>query len=375
MEDTLTHFEYLADQIKLACYRSAIDKLVRPDHVVLDLGCGTGVLGLMALQAGAVRAHFVDDGSVIEVARRTVIDAGFGDRAKFYQKSSFELDLPERVDVVICDHVGYFGIDYGILEFLADARERFLKQDGQIVPAELKLRLAPVESQNCRRIVGKWSDGSIPAEYGWIGGSAANAKHGVTLQAQDVLAGAETLGTLTLGEDAPAYLSWETRFEAERDGDLDGVAGWFDCRLFDNVHMTNSPLADEALSRPQAFLPLPSPVPVYAGDPILVTLMTRPLDNVIGWVVELPRSDQRFVQTTFNGLQLDSHALLRASPDRMANLNERGRARLIVLSYCDGTRTVAEVQALVERDHPDLFPSRHATRSFVRSVLEWDTSN
>ena len=41
---------------------------------------------------------------------------------------------------------------------------------------------------------------------------------------------------------------------------------------------------------------------------------------------------------------------------------------------CDGTRTVAEVRALVERDHPALFPTRQAAVSFIAKVLAWDTS-
>jgi hypothetical protein len=44
-----------------------------------------------------------------------------------------------------------------------------------------------------------------------------------------------------------------------------------------------------------------------------------------------------------------------------------------VLSYCDGLRTVAEVQALVQREHPDLFPSARGFASFVTRVLSWNT--
>jgi hypothetical protein len=102
--------------------------------------------------------------------------------------------------------------------------------------------------------------------------------------------------------------------------------------------------------------------------------MVRHLDNVLGWLVELPNSGQRVAQSTFNGLLLETEALTRARPDRPARLNDRGRARQIVLSYCDGRRTVGEVQALVEREHPALFPSKQATDSFIRRVLAWDTS-
>ena len=146
-----------------------------------------------------------------------------------------------------------------------------------------------------------------------------------------------------------------------------------DCRLAGDNHLSNSPLATQPLARPQAFLPLDEPLPVRAGDEVRATVMARYLDHVIGWVVELPASGRRFAHTTFNGLLLDRTALARSRPDRVARLNARGQARQLVLSYCDGARSVAEVQALVAREHPQLFPSAQAAAAFVTQVLAWDT--
>ena len=368
------HFGYLSDDVKIEQYQAAIGRLIRPEHVVLDLGCGTGLLGVMALRAGARKVYFVEEDEVIEVARQTVAAAGFADQAEYYKANSYELALPERVDVVICDHVGYFGIDYGILGLLNDTRQRFLKPDGIIVPSQIELQLAPVGSETCNQFVGQWRDGSVPDEFGWLGTAAANTKHATRIARQDLVADAVTLTTLELGAEAKPFLSLEAEFSCTRNGSLDGVAGWFKAGLFDDVYVTNSPVATRSLDRPQAFLPLDTPVDVSAGDLVCVTLMTRPDDNVLGWIIELPGTGQRFTHTTFNGLLLDQEALTRAQPDRVAKLNNRGRARQVVLSYCDGQRTVAEVQALVQRDHPDLFPSAQATSSFVTQVLSWDTN-
>jgi hypothetical protein len=101
--------------------------------------------------------------------------------------------------------------------------------------------------------------------------------------------------------------------------------------------------------------------------------MVRPVDNILAWTLVLPEQDRRFSLATFNGLLLDDEALERSRADRVARLNERGRARQVVLSYCDGARTVAEVEALVRSEHPSLFPSARATETFVRSVLARDT--
>ena len=115
---------------------------------------------------------------------------------------------------------------------------------------------------------------------------------------------------------------------------LDGLAGWFDCRLCDDVHMTNSPAAGNSLDRPQAFLPIEAPVGISAGERVEVTIMARHLDNVIGWVVELPGSQQRFEHTTFNGLLLDRAALTSwpAGPGREAQrAGPRAADRIVLL--------------------------------------------
>jgi SAM-dependent methyltransferase len=367
------HYGYLSDRVKLKAYESAINRLVQPDNIVLDLGCGSGLLGLMALRAGARKVLFVEEGEVIEAARQTIVQAGFSDKAEFFQTNSYQMQLPERVDIVVCDHIGFFGFDYGAIGLLADAKKRFLKSDGIVVPAAIELHLAPIDSQTCREFVGQWRDGSVPGDFEWLGTTAANSKHAVGLEEQDLLAEPTALATLDLGPESPPYLSWTTEFACTRDGTLDGIAGWFDCRIIDDVHMSNSPTSAERLERPQAFLPIDTPVSVKSGATIKVTLMIRHEDGVIGWIVELPHSGERFAHTTFNGLLLDNSTLNRGRPDRIASLNDRGRARQIVLSYCDGEQTIEQVEALVIRDHPDLFPSTSATSAFVRSVLQWDT--
>ena len=39
---------------------------------------------------------FVEEGAIIEVARRTMTEAGFADQSEFLQRNSFELALPKK---------------------------------------------------------------------------------------------------------------------------------------------------------------------------------------------------------------------------------------------------------------------------------------
>src|SRR5262245_14090900 len=121
------HLGYLRDVKRLALYERALGQSVRAGDVALDLGCGTGVLGMMALRAGASFVHCIDSGPILRAAQQSFERADLADRASFLQSRSFAVELGEKADIGICDHVGYFGVDYGVIELLADARRRLLK--------------------------------------------------------------------------------------------------------------------------------------------------------------------------------------------------------------------------------------------------------
>jgi protein arginine N-methyltransferase 1 len=366
------HLGYVSDAVRLDRYRAAIAKVVAAGSSVADLGCGSGVLGLMCLQAGAGRLFAVDDSDILEVAREALTRSGYGDCSSFIRGKSSQIELPEPVDVVICDHVGYFGFDYGVVEFFADASKRFLKPGGTLIPAKICLYVAAVGAQCCDKLANAWCGEGIPVEYHWLRKHAVNTKHAVNLEPGDVLAAPAALGDIDLQADNPEFFSWTAEICIERDGLMHGLAGWFECELADGIWMTNSPLAEETIRRPQAFLPIDEGVRVKAGDTVRATVMARPADHLIAWVVEFPATGQRFAHSTWQGQILTQEQLIQRNPAHVAHLGRKGQATATVLSYCDGIRTVAEIERAVLRDHPDLFPSAGEISRFVAKILGRD---
>jgi precorrin-6B methylase 2 len=367
------HLAYIKDSVRLDRFRAAIRTIVKPGDRVADLGSGSGILGLLCLQAGAAHIDFIDQSAMIDVARQTVRRAGFGDHASFISGRSQHVDLPERVDVVVCDHVGYFGFDYGIVPLLQDARRRFLKPGGAIIPSSITLQLAAVESEQCREKAEGWGADGIPAEFHWLREYSVNTLHPVNLTRDELMSGSAALGRIDFSEDQAQCLSWTGNLRAERDSVVRGLGGWFDGELADGVRITNSPLDDTPIQRPQAFLPIGEAVRVKAGDRIRATVMVRPADNVTAWIAEFDATGQRFSHSTFQGLLVSPEDVVAANPARVARPTPESRARACVLRYCDGTRTLREVEQAVLQEHPDLFPSTAEISRFVAVVLGRDT--
>jgi protein arginine N-methyltransferase 1 len=364
------HFGYITDAVRLDAYRRAVAAVVGPGLTVVDLGCGSGVLGLLCLRAGAERLFAIDSTSMIEAAKIVHGEAGFADRVTLLRGMSTMVDLPEMADVVICDQVGYFGFDAGIVEYLEDARKRFVKPGGRVVPQSLKLELAGVESARCYENVGRWRAESLAPEFRALGRFAENTKYPVTLERDEVMGGPAALGEIDLRQDTAEFLSWRVEIACERDGWLHGLAGWFRCELAGGVWMTNSPLAEERIQRPQAFLPLADAVRVAAGERVRCTIMARPKEDFLAWVVET--GGKRQSHSTWNSLLLGEKDLRAGNRNAVARLSGEGRAKLAILGYCDGVRTAAEIEETVWREHPELLPSRRALSDLVARVLSRD---
>jgi len=363
------HHWLLSDRIRVERYKSAIDRIVRPGDLVADVGCGFGVLGLLCLRAGAARVWGIDSTEAIEIARESLARAGLGDRYICIPGKSHHVEVPEPVDIVICDHVGCFGFDYRIIDTLQDARKRFLKAGGKIVPSCIKLLMGAVESANCRKIAEAWRSETVPAEYHWLREYGINTKHLLLVKREEFVSETATLSTITLGADNADFLSFKTELRVSRDGVVDGLAGWVECELAKGVWMTNSPYSDGAIDRTQVFLPIDRPLDVKSGERLNVSVMTRPIDGMLSWSIEAPSSGRRFAHSTWKSLPLTRERIMRFQPDRVPRLSRSGQARKIVMEYCDGRRTGREIEQAVLRDHPHLFPSRGEISRFVLGEL------
>lgn len=82
--------------------------VIREGDVVVDAGCGTGILSIVAAKLGASKVYGVDAAEeTVEIATENAKRHGVGDRTEFFRGDLFQ-PLPEGVaaDVVIGDVSG-----------------------------------------------------------------------------------------------------------------------------------------------------------------------------------------------------------------------------------------------------------------------------
>jgi SAM-dependent methyltransferase len=279
------HAGYLRDEVKLAAYRAALAEVVRPGMTVLDLGAGTGILGLLAAETGARVVYAVDGGSIVAAARVVAQVNGYEDRIVGVRQLSTRLTLPEPVDVAVCDQIGGLAYDAGVLEYFHDARTRMLVPGGTLVPSLFQLFLAPAMTDFWMKTVGVWDTRPGGFDLSPMAEHAANTEFRVELKPPAFLAEPAEFAKVQADCDDPIRETAELRIE--RGGNLHGIAGMFVAQLSPSVTLTNCPLWSPFFQRWHTFYPLRRAVTVAPGDVIVAEFDVRPRSYITTWTVSV----------------------------------------------------------------------------------------
>lgn len=138
----------LKDEVRTKSYRDSIyqNRHIFKDKVVLDVGCGTGILSMFAARAGAKHVIGVDFSTIIEKAKEIVAVNGLSDKVTLLQGKMEEVKLPfDKVDIIISEWMGYFLLYESMMDTVLYARDRYLEKGGLIFPDKATLFVAGIE--------------------------------------------------------------------------------------------------------------------------------------------------------------------------------------------------------------------------------------
>lgn len=137
----------LFDERRVDYLHNAIFHKVHPGDVVVDAGSGTGVLGMLAVQAGARKVYCVElNEEHIEVIEQNARRNGFSDSIVAIHGDSTEIDLPEPVDVIVSEVISCGFFYEPQLQIIANLK-RFLKPGGSIIPGTMDNFVELIDAQ------------------------------------------------------------------------------------------------------------------------------------------------------------------------------------------------------------------------------------
>ncbi|KAK9456718.1 S-adenosyl-L-methionine-dependent methyltransferase [Dipodascopsis uninucleata] len=156
------HETMLKDKIRTESYRDFIyeNKDIFKDKIVLDVGCGTGILSMFAAKAGAKKVFAVDNSDIIERAIANVVENNLDNVIQCFRGRIEEIRLPvEKVDIIVSEWMGYALLYEAMLDSVLVARDKYLAPDGLMVPSECRLMVAGIrDPEYINDRVNFWND-------------------------------------------------------------------------------------------------------------------------------------------------------------------------------------------------------------------------
>jgi protein arginine N-methyltransferase 1 len=363
MYDLIAYGAMIADKVRTSAYAQALERRITPNSIVLDLGTGTGILALLACRAGAARVYAVEAASVIDLARQAA--GASSERIMFIQGMSTAIDLPERVDGIVTDIHGVLPLYEQSVVSLIDARDRFLKPGGWIIPARETMWGAIVCSPAAYKSIEVWN-----TEYGFDFSSARRAAASTwgqrRLKAADLIVEPQCWATLDYAEVLEPRIHGELSWTVGEEAVGHGLAVWFDAEMAPGIAVSNSPAAEERVYG-QGFFPWPDPVRLARGDDVRVHLRADLVGEHYVWTwntevvepasrrVKMPRVKMSCRQSSLLAEPVGADQLRRRADTFVPDLNADARVDLHILMLMGRHLSLGEIATAILTTFPDTF--------------------
>jgi type I protein arginine methyltransferase len=266
--DLSIHQFMLSDSVRTLAFEQAIRSVIRPEHTVLDFGCGTGILAFFSHRAGARRVYAVDRSSLVVAAQAVARANGF-DRIEFFCDD--EVNLPAPVDVIVSEWMGHFVFNETMLEPLLHARDRCLRAGGMMIPRRLTFHAAVVTDPGFYERYAYFDNRPFGIDFSSLSASSFARTETRNLKPTQVARTVIPLGELDMStcHETPRVLAGWARFAEPVTAY--GLVGWFDADLAEGIGFGTGPFSPKTHWSQMAF-PLRSPFTVEAGEPLHVQI-------------------------------------------------------------------------------------------------------
>ena len=240
--ESSSHFYMLSDTHRVNSFVKAIRSKVCVGDIVVDLGAGTGILGIECAKAGADTVHLVEqEPKLIAVIEQMVKEHGVEDKCIIHNKRSDEF-LNEfdgdTVDCVVCEGIGDHIFESRLIYDFLTLR---MKYKSQLIPEHFELYVHDTPVKINRDLLGKYHTVLDKLEMPKL--DSINITDNVIHDRLYVFSDKITETKCILDFDNPGHLRKHTRsISLNRiPNDDEYLILYFDIKLYDNVNISNKP--------------------------------------------------------------------------------------------------------------------------------------
>ncbi len=271
------HRTLIADRVRNNALQAALKALIRPgETTVADIGAGTGLIGLLASKLGAREVFLYERAAVAGVAE-AVLKRNRARNCHLIPFASTEVDKPPRVDLVVSETLGNYPLEEDIITTLDDARTRFLKPGGAIVPAGLSQFIAPVISARIAQELAAWDEVGFGLDLSPARTMSLNNAYVRALEPAELLDGGRTAvmwDRLNFAAENRTSRKGEARWRPNSAVTMHGFALWWTAELAPGIALSTAPDAPRTHWE-QLYLPLLEPIALAPTEEIAVTMRSR----------------------------------------------------------------------------------------------------
>ncbi len=287
------HRWMLRDSQRNEAYRRALAHVVKPGDVVLDVGAGTGILSIFAAAAGARKVYAVERTGIAEVARQVIEANGYTACIEVLESDLEDVSLPEKVDVIVSEWMGGFGVDENVLAPVVMARDRWLRPGGKMVPGRVTAMLAPAHLPEFDHAIAHWRSRPHGVDLSVIAGLTTQETFHTQTPPESLVAPAQVMWShdpLTCSlQEADQSFTTKLTFEATHPTTLSGLLTWFVAEMGDGTTLTNA-VGDPDTHWGRSLFPINRPITLATGTKVEVELKCDPSlpgSCEFGWSVKV----------------------------------------------------------------------------------------
>ncbi len=371
----------IADTARTRAYEEALKLAITPGCTVMDIGAGTGILSMLACRMGAGKVYAIEPNDAIRLAPELARANGCEDRIRFLQQSSLETRLAEPVDVIVSDLRGLSALCYRSVETIMDARTRFLRPGGILIPQRDVTWAAPLSYADAYEEEAIWRKGyaglNLSPILEYVTHYVAPMKD---IESGHLMTEPKIWADLDYYAVTSANVSNELAWTVDRPGVAHGIGLWFETFLAQGISYSN---ATACSSSPRAtvygtlFLPWPHPVALQQGDIVTADIRATLAGGTYLWsrrtkILEggnPSRCKESFSQSSFFANPAVALAVPKSvAPEGHPSLSRRAQALRHVLDAMDGSSSLEEIAAGLQAQFSELYPTLERALGFTGEI-------